>query len=281
MTADPEDTGAGQAALDFERMAAGYDAVLPFLAPVALALLEHLEDLLHSSPALVVDLGCGTGEPGLTLARRRPDLRLLGLDSTPTMIEIARAKAALEPVSNAEFAVGRTEDTGIGDASVGAVLSRFCLLSYGDPVRSARELARILRRDGSFSLAVWHDHNLNTLPYTALTAVRDLLPAEALPPLDRSDPLNEPGYREALLDEAGLASVGTEEFRWTYDFADIESLWRLLTGPAMGAGAFELLDSAQADEARARLVRLLADYRRPDGSYRIPEACRLYWGRKP
>ena len=43
------------------------------------------------APADVVDLGCGPGNSTAVLARRWPEARLLGIDSSPEMIEQARA----------------------------------------------------------------------------------------------------------------------------------------------------------------------------------------------
>ena len=46
-----------------------------------------------SEGAVVYDLGCSTGSLLIDLAKRRPDLRLVGLDSSEAMIERARKKA--------------------------------------------------------------------------------------------------------------------------------------------------------------------------------------------
>lgn len=43
------------------------------------------------APALVVDLGCGNGPLTLTLAERWPSARIVGVDSSPQMLEAARA----------------------------------------------------------------------------------------------------------------------------------------------------------------------------------------------
>ena len=56
-------------------------------------------------PRAVADLGCGPGELTAGLARRWPDARITGLDSSPEMIDKARALAA--PV---EFDVADVHD---------------------------------------------------------------------------------------------------------------------------------------------------------------------------
>lgn len=43
----------------------------------------------NRAPRRVVDLGCGSGELTAVLARRWPDAEVLGLDSSPEMIERA------------------------------------------------------------------------------------------------------------------------------------------------------------------------------------------------
>ncbi|HEX8678713.1 MAG TPA: class I SAM-dependent methyltransferase [Chthoniobacterales bacterium] len=49
------------------------------------AILEHLPP--PTLGARVLDVACGTGEPGLSLARRSPDVQLLGVDAAAGMIE--------------------------------------------------------------------------------------------------------------------------------------------------------------------------------------------------
>jgi ubiquinone/menaquinone biosynthesis C-methylase UbiE len=260
---------------DYERMAVNFDAVLPFVQRVAEAIVERLPELRGGT---VVDIACGTGEPGLTLARRNPHVHVLGVDRAPAMIEIACRKAALEPVPNAEFSVMPAENVDVPDAGAAAVISRFGLLAFGDPYRSAAELARILEPGGSFSIAAWHDVTLNTLPYTAFLTLRSHLPDELLPPFDHPD-ARAADTREQILREAGLSALRTEEFRWTYDFPDFPAVWRFVTGPAMLGPSFDALHSSVEQEVRFQLSERLSDHRDPDGTYRIPHTCRLYTGR--
>jgi ubiquinone/menaquinone biosynthesis C-methylase UbiE len=140
---------------DYHKISAVYDRYLPLIAPVGDALRVRIPQL--PSRAIVLDAACGTGEPGLTLARDQNDIQLLGVDSARSMIDIARAKAQAEGLDNARFEVGALETlTGLcADETVDAVISRFGLLLFGDKIASACELARVLKKGGVFSLAVW------------------------------------------------------------------------------------------------------------------------------
>lgn len=83
---------------DYNALAAVFDRFLPLVTPVTDAILEHVAPL--PAHARLLDIACGTGEPGLTLARRLPNVQLLGVDSAAGMIEVARAKAAREQLAN-------------------------------------------------------------------------------------------------------------------------------------------------------------------------------------
>lgn len=123
---------------DYDRMAADFDLFLPLIQPVGLAVLGHLPKLPEG--ANVLDVACGTGEPGLTLARLSPGTHLLGIDSAAGMIEVARRKAAHQHLAKVRFEVASAETLPCADGSMDAVISRFGLMLFGDTAASAREL---------------------------------------------------------------------------------------------------------------------------------------------
>src|SRR5262245_61104995 len=131
------------AMLDFDRLAVAFDRYLHLIAEVGDAVLAELSTLREG--ALAVDVACGSGEPGLTLARRSPKVRVVGIDTARGMVELARSKAARDGIANIRFEVTSAETLPFDDASVDAVLSRFGALMFGDRTASAKELARVLR----------------------------------------------------------------------------------------------------------------------------------------
>lgn len=261
---------------DFDQLAANFDQILPVVALVTERIVERVAGLAAGTS--VLDVACGTGEPGLTLLSRNPGVRLLGVDTSAAMVGIATAKAADRGLTDVRYEVMDSQHLKAEDNSVDVVVSRFGLLSFADPRTEARELARVLRPGGSFTIATWDAGSKNSITYAAATAIRPWLPPQVGAAMDRQEQFAMPGRREAWLTAAGFAEVHSELFAWQVPFVDESSLWALATGPAMlGAVAAELGPDKLA-QAHSVFTDLLADYRRPDGSYVLPYACRVLWG---
>ena len=97
-------------------------------------------------PGPVADLGCGPGAHALALARRGYDVA--GVDGSPRMVAVARARAALDE-AGATFEV---HDVGaplrFADASLGGVLAIHVLQHLPDPAAFLAEIRRCLRPGG-------------------------------------------------------------------------------------------------------------------------------------
>ena len=253
-------------------MASVMDRYLPLIEPVGRAILDRLPVLPEG--ANVLDVACGTGEPGLTLARKHPSVRLLGIDGVPDMVAVARAKSSQQHLENARFEVMNAERLACKDQSFDAMISRFGLLMFGDTAACAKEMRRVLRRGGAFSLAVWDDMATNTLVRTVMNVLRPVVPAELAAPFDAA-PGRDAGEH---LRDAGLTDVQSVSIQWAYAFTDDVALWEFVSGPGLFARHFAGLHADAARRVNERLLSSLDEYRSEDGRYRIPHACRLWWG---
>jgi SAM-dependent methyltransferase len=108
---------------------------------------------LHAGET-VLDLGSGAGADVLISARRvGPSGRVIGLDMTAEMLELARRNASEAGVANAEFVEGHIEDIPLADASVDVVISNCVINLSADKQRVLREAARVLRPGGRFAVS--------------------------------------------------------------------------------------------------------------------------------
>ena len=102
----------------------------------------------------VLDLGSGAGADVLISARRvDPGGRVIGLDMTTEMIELAQRNAAEAGVTNVEFVRGYLEDIPLPEASVDVVISNCVINLAADKHVVLREAARVLRPGGRFAVS--------------------------------------------------------------------------------------------------------------------------------
>ena len=94
---------------------AKWDAVITAqLAPVGDAMIDRLglrPDQHH------LDIASGTGEPGLTIARRVPEGTVVLTDLSAEMLEVARRRAQAQGVDNVEVRVCSADDLPFGDGT--------------------------------------------------------------------------------------------------------------------------------------------------------------------
>jgi SAM-dependent methyltransferase len=103
---------------------------------------------------IVLDLGSGAGADVLISAQRvAPSGRVIGLDMTDEMLELARANAAQAGIGNVEFVKGYIEEIPLPDASVDVVISNCVINLSGDKQRVLAEAARVLRAGGRFAVS--------------------------------------------------------------------------------------------------------------------------------
>ncbi|WP_143738958.1 class I SAM-dependent DNA methyltransferase [Microbacterium sp. Yaish 1] len=131
----------------YDTVAAAYAALLPdasFEAPADLAVLERfLAQLPHA--ARVLDAGCGSGRMLREMRDRRPDLRLVGVDLSPRMIEEARADCSFADLYLADLA-----ELPLADGSVAGVLAWYSVIhANADELAAiADETARVTTAGG-------------------------------------------------------------------------------------------------------------------------------------
>ena len=105
------------------------------------------EAFLQLLPRMVIaDLGAGDGSFSLLLAQAAT--RVIAVDSSQKMLDVARDRALHAAAPNVEFRLGDMEDVPIDDASVDLVFFSQSLHHAAHPERALREARRILRPQG-------------------------------------------------------------------------------------------------------------------------------------
>ncbi len=109
--------------------------------------LEYAFALLGDvSGRTVLDLGCGSGENSLLLARRGAEV--IGVDISTALLSLASRRLALNGVaSSARFLFGSAHDLPLPDASVDVIMG-IAILHHVNLEKAAKEVHRVLKRGG-------------------------------------------------------------------------------------------------------------------------------------
>ncbi|MEU1572739.1 methyltransferase domain-containing protein [Streptomyces collinus] len=121
----------------------------------------------------VLDVGCGTG--GVTRAVARRAGHCVGVDISGPMIETARAHAEREGVA-ASFIQADAQEYAFDPGAFDAVVSRFGVMFFSDPVRAFGNLRSTVRDGAGLRCVVWRGPGENPFMTTAERAAAPFLP---------------------------------------------------------------------------------------------------------
>jgi SAM-dependent methyltransferase len=135
-----------------------------------------LEALQPGSGGAVLDVGCGTGGTTVAAARRLgAGGRLVGVDISAPMLAAARERAEREGAA-ATFLCSSAQTHPFEPAVFDAVLSRFGVMFFDDPVRAFANLRRAAREGARLRFIAWRSPAENPFMTAAERAAAPLLP---------------------------------------------------------------------------------------------------------
>lgn len=192
----------------------------------------------------VLDLGAGTGAVAVRAAPLvAPGGRVLAVDPSAEMLELARGRAAQAGSPGITFAEGRGEAIPADDAACDVVLASLSMMYVIDRAAAAREIARVLRPGGRFVAAVWAGAEENDLVRFQQTAGR-FAPAPPVPGVGPGE-LADPTPLLAQLADAGIAAH-VERETLGFDFDDFTAAWDVMAGVTTAHLAPERQEEAKA-----------------------------------
>lgn len=175
-------------------------------------------DALSPRPGeTIVDIGCGTGQTALQLAARvAPPGRVIGVDISPLVLDVARERARdLDQVS---FIAADAATLDLAEPADG-VFSRFGVMAFADPAAAFANLRRMLRPGGRLAFVCWRSLAENAL---------DLVPLQAAGLGRLLDPtpfsLEDPDHIRATLAAAGFRDIALQSEDHPVTSGDLDAM---------------------------------------------------------
>jgi demethylmenaquinone methyltransferase/2-methoxy-6-polyprenyl-1,4-benzoquinol methylase len=170
--------------------------------------------------ARVLDVATGTADLAIQLAHEYDDAKVVGVDASPKMLEIGRAKIKTRGLeARIELRLGDAQALALPDASFDGATIAFGIRNVPDRARALGEMARVVRPGGRVvvlelaeaepgplrAIAHWHVHSV----VPTLGAILSRAPEYRY--LARSIAAFPPRVEfEALMKGAGLGAVSSE-----------------------------------------------------------------------
>ncbi|MBT06007.1 MAG: SAM-dependent methyltransferase [Rhodospirillaceae bacterium] len=189
----------------------------PLLSPFGVAALNALS---AAKGERILDVGCGTGETSVELAKLvGPGGKVQGIDFSRPMLERARAEAVSAPQGVLSFKEGDAEVQQFVPNYFDAVFSRFGVMFFDDPVAALGNIRTAIKPGGRLAYVCWASRKDNPWIGIPTGAARQFLDIPPAPPDDA------PGQfameREArifdVLGRAGWSEVSVEKFEMEHN----------------------------------------------------------------
>lgn len=102
----------------------------------------------------VIDLGSGAGNDCFIARNEAGDTgKVIGIDMTETMIDLARKNAEKLKYQNVEFRLGEIEDIPVRDGIADVIVSNCVLNLVPNKLKAFSEIFRVLKPEGHFSIS--------------------------------------------------------------------------------------------------------------------------------
>lgn len=112
--------------------------------------LEYLDSKYGEHVATFMDLGCGPGFFSIEIKKKRPQYRVVAVDPSPVILEIARDEASRKGINDIFFEEGHDGCIPMEDGAADVVVSQFNLYLWEDIDNGLREVRRVLKPGGLF-----------------------------------------------------------------------------------------------------------------------------------
>jgi SAM-dependent methyltransferase len=170
----------------------------------------------------MLDVGSGTGALAFTLAERKPQALVLGIDPSKEYVDYAKSKNRFP--NRVSFETGDAQQLRFADASFDASLSLLVFNFIPDPLKALKEVRRVTKPGGRVSASVW-DYGDGMKMLRAFWDGAVHLDPKAKEHDERHMPLCRAGELAGLWREGGLENIQEQPHVIMMRFESFADYW--------------------------------------------------------
>jgi SAM-dependent methyltransferase len=268
----------------WSNVAEGWRRRWPAFERAAQPLSDRMMDLAHVTLGQrVLDVATGIGEPAMTAAHRIGQGGIVtAIDQAPQMLAVARERMRESGVQNVELIEGDAEAVTLPADFFNAVVCRFGLMFFSDPVALLSRWRSSLVPGGWVVAAIWGPPErvpMISLPFSVLRG--EGTQPTSLPPGPNPFALSEPARLEQVLNDAGFVQVQSESRGVTFEFASVDELLGYM-GDVSAPIRMIMATSSPAVQAEfwQKLAVAATPFTGTDGEVRLTNECLIASGQR-
>jgi SAM-dependent methyltransferase len=217
----------------------------------------------------VLDVGCGNGAVALAVsALVAPGGSVMGLDISGPMLAYARQRAEQAQIASVSFRKGDAQVYPLPQASFDAVVSRFGVMFFDDPVVAFANLGRALKPSGRIAFTCWRDLLVNDWLMVPAGAALQYVPMPDLGQPGAPGPfsLADPERVHQVLRAAAFAQIALEEVARPMPMGNsADDVLAFMRGTEMAQVLMTGVDPDTAEQAWAAVKGTLQAHAEPEG----------------
>ena len=217
----------------------------------------------------VLDIGCGNGAVALAVsALVAPGGSVMGLDVSGPMLAYARRRAEQARIASVSFRQGDAQVYPLPRAGFDAVVSRFGVMFFDDPVAAFANIGRALRPGGRIAFTCWRDLIVNDWLMVPAGAALQYVPMPDLGQPGAPGPfsLADPERVHQVLRDAAFAQIALEEITRPMPMgSSADDVLAFMRGTEMAHVLMTGVDSGTAERAWAAVKAALQAHAEPAG----------------
>jgi ubiquinone/menaquinone biosynthesis C-methylase UbiE len=240
------------------------DFTMNFLKPMGDAIIEELN---IKDTDRVLDVACGTGEPGLTIAAKAKNGSVVGTDVADQMLAIARENAERKNIRNFETKAGDVCELPFEDSSFDKISCRMGFMFFPDMQMASDEMFRVLKTGGKIATSVWAGPENNVWITTIMSVINKNM---QLPPPPPGSPgmfrCAAPGFIKSIFENSGFKNVNEKLITGKVAYDDFNHMWNMMNEVAAPVvGALNKADDAMRQTIKSEVEQLASQYKTEKG----------------